>query len=249
MSSPQPYSRPPITEAVIEIRLGSPIETAELGRVSADLADHYPLDQPVKNLGVAVGMPATPEGKPTAQFNEENGRRRTSLDLTEIVVLWPTKFSVSQLAPYPGWGTFCGRFTRDWAIWKKRIGYRRVTRIGVRYINRLDIPMSGSGVIEESEYLNVYPYLPKDLGTMMAYGVQAVLPLTDIRSKLTLNSSAVPSPLLDHAAFIFDQDVSREVELPQRDEEIFNLLHQIRDTKNRVFEACVTDHARELFKK
>ncbi len=248
--SPQPYTRPPITEAVIEIRVSSPIEITELGSVSADLADCYPLEQPVKNVGVAVGMPTTPEGKPTAQIkNEENGHRRTSVDLTEIVVLWPTKLSVSQLAPYPGWDTFFGRFMRDWAIWKKRIGYRKITRIGVRYINRLDIPMSGSTVIEESEYLNVYPHLPKDLGTMMAYGVQAVLPLADIRSKLTLNSSAVPSPLLDHAAFIFDQDVAREVELPQRDEDMFRLLHEIRDEKNRVFEACVTDRARELFQK
>jgi uncharacterized protein (TIGR04255 family) len=245
----QPYTRPPITEAVIEIRVGSAIEMVELGRVSADLADFYPLEQPVKSVDVAVGMPSTPEGKPTARVNEETGHRRSSSDLTEIVVLWSTKLSISQLSPYPGWDTFFGRFMRDWAIWKKRIGYRKVTRIGVRYINRLDIPISGSAVIEESEYLNVYPHLPKALGTMMAYGVQAVLPLAEIRSKLTLNSSAVPSPLLDHAAFIFDQDISREAELPQRDEDIYRLLREIRDMKNRLFEACVTDRARELFQK
>jgi uncharacterized protein (TIGR04255 family) len=246
----QPYSRPPITEAVIEIRLAVPLDTADIAKVNSDFAPLYPLEQPVKNVGVAVGMPINPEGRLIAQIqNEENGYRRTSLDVTEILVLWRAAFSISQLAPYPGWDAFFGRFKRDWSSWKKRIGYRRIARIGVRYINRIDIPLSGSMIIEESEYLNVYPHLPKDLGPTMAYGVQAVLQIAEIGSRLTLNSSAVPSPLLDHAAFIFDQDIAKETELPQKDDDIFDLINQIRDKKNAIFEACMTDRSRELFRK
>jgi uncharacterized protein (TIGR04255 family) len=80
-----------------------------------------------------------------------------------------------------------------------------------------------------------------------AYAVQAVLPLADIGCKLTLNSAAVPSPILDHSSFLFDQDIAREIDPPQSDEAIYDLLNEIRVQKNKFFEACITDRARALF--
>lgn len=248
--SGQPYSQPPITEAVIEIRFASPLDARDVIKSSSDFAKLYPREQAVKNVGWVLGVPMTSEGKPTAQLNtEETVYRRVSLDLAEILVLGRQVFSMSQLAPYPGWDVFFERFKRDWVLWKKRVGYRKIIRIGVRYINRIDIPTFGNTIIEETNYLNVYPHIPKNLGPTMIYGVQAILHISDIRAKLTLNSSTVPSPLLNHVAFLFDQDIAREIEPPQRDEEVFDLLNRIRNKKNEVFEACVTDRARELFRK
>jgi uncharacterized protein (TIGR04255 family) len=156
---------------------------------------------------------------------------------------------ISQLAPYPGWDGFFRRFVRDWTIWKKSAGYRKVGRVGVRYINRIDIPLAGRPVIEETEFLNVYPHIPKELGPTNAYGVQAVLPILDINCRLTLNSSVVPSPLLNHVSFIIDQDIAKEVDTPQSDENLYELLNAIRLKKNEIFEACITDRARELFQR
>ena len=80
----------------------------------------------------------------------------------------------------------------------------------------------------------------------MQYAVQAQLHIADIGCDLTLNSSVVPSPLLGHRSFVIDQDIGKD-NPPQNDDGIYNLLNQIRVTKNRVFEACITDRARELF--
>jgi uncharacterized protein (TIGR04255 family) len=153
----------------------------------------------------------------------------------------------SQLAPYPGWDVFFERFCRDWAAWKRTLGYRKITRIGVRYINRIDIPATAP-IIEHEEYLNIYPHMPTELQSLMAYSVVAQLPLPDIGCILTLNSSSAPSQLLGHAAFIVDQDIGKDDDPPQSDEEIYALLNQIRVKKNEVFEACITPRARELFK-
>jgi len=79
--------------------------------------------------------------------------------------------------------------------------------------------------------------------------VQAVLPVVDIGCKLTLNSAAVPAPILDHASFVIDQDIAKEVDPPQSDEAIYELLNQIRVRKNNVFEACISNRARELFQR
>jgi uncharacterized protein (TIGR04255 family) len=53
--------------------------------------------------------------------------------------------------------------------------------------------------------------------------------------------------LLEHGSFLLDLDIAREGDPPQNDEGIYDLLHQIRVKKNEVFEACVTNSARDSF--
>jgi uncharacterized protein (TIGR04255 family) len=59
----------------------------------------------------------------------------------------------------------------------------------------------------------------------------------------------VPSPILNHASFVIDQDIVKEINPPQSDESIYELLNEIRERKNKVFEDCIRDPARELFQK
>jgi len=156
-------------------------------------------------------------------------------------------FVFSQLAPYPGWDLFFERFHRDWVVWKRTHGYRKITRIGVRYINRIDIPITES-IVRHEEYLNVYPHTPSQFQALTAYNVAMQTLFPEIGCVLTLNSSSAPSLLLGHGAFIVDQDIAKESDPPQSDDGIYALLNQIRDKKNEVFEACITPRARELFK-
>ncbi len=157
-------------------------------------------------------------------------------------------FVVSELAPYPGWDAFFARFQRDWALWKRAVNYKKINRIGVRYINRIDIPMEGRPVTHEEEFLNVYVHMPEELQPLAAWAVQAQSRLPDMGCKVTLNLSVVPSPLLGHMAFVLDQDIAKDDNPPQNDGEIYELLNQIGAKKNSVFEACITDNARRLFK-
>lgn len=245
----QPYKRPPITEAVIEIRFAAPlIDADDLDQVSKRFSPSYPFQQPVKNYNVAVGLPAGEEDQPTTKIMKQDGHRLLSQEPSEILVLWPWAFVMSQLAPYPGWDSFFGRFDRDWTNWKKAVGFRKINRVGVRFINRIDVKIT-DGIIEESEYLNVYPQLPDELGPVTGYGVQTQSPLPDMGCILTVNSASVPSPLLGHGSFVLDIDIAMEINAPQHDDRIYELLNRIRAKKNEVFEMCVTNKARELFQK
>jgi uncharacterized protein (TIGR04255 family) len=243
-----PYSRPPITEAIIQIRLASALATDDLTKINESFARFYPNHLMAQNLNFAVEVPAGAGARPRTQVHhQELGHRRGIDDQTQLVVLWPTSFVISQLAPYPGWSAFFGRFDRDWTLWKKTVGYQKVSRVGVRYINRIDIPIIGP-VTEYEKYLNIYPYVPEQLGPNLAYGVQVRLPIMDLQCILTINSSSVESVLLDHRSFLFDQDITKEVDAPQNDKDLYKLLDDIHLKKNEVFEACITDEARELFR-
>jgi uncharacterized protein (TIGR04255 family) len=89
----QPYKNPPITEAVIEIRFAPPpIDVGNLDKATRSLASFYPLQQPVKNVELAVGISPGSEDRPTVQTNEQVGHRLSSTDLSEILLLWPWAF-------------------------------------------------------------------------------------------------------------------------------------------------------------
>lgn len=246
--SPQPYKRPPITEAVIEIRFAQPIDAADLDGSSGRFVSFYPRHESVKTVGVEVGIPPGVDVEPTTQIKQQLGHKRSTSDLSEILLIMPLAFTVSQLAPYPGWDEFFGRFMRDWKAWKNVMGFRKIFRVATRFINRIDIRVT-DGLVEETEYLNVYPKMPKALGPSINYGVQVQLPIRDIGCSLVINSASVPSPLLDHGSILLDIDVSKSSDSPQNDDDIYGLLNSMRTKKNDVFEACITEQARELFRK
>jgi uncharacterized protein (TIGR04255 family) len=243
------YRRAPITEAVIEIRYAEPAGTDLLAKVCADFKTTYPFQHPLVNYDVTVGLPPpNVRGEAVTQINQATGHRLSSMDQAEILLVWPLTFVVSQLAPYPGWDVFFGRFERDWNTWKRAVGYRKITRIGVRFVNRIDIPQVDR-VFEETDYLRVYAKLPESFGPVTGYGVQAQFPPDDEGCRLTLNSGLVPSPLVGYGSVLLDMDIAREITPPQNDEDIFVLLDKIRTKKNAAFEACITDQAREFFRK
>lgn len=240
------YSTPPITEAVIGINFTSPIDPELLLKLNQRFDSHYPHHQPLQNFNVKLAFGnSTDNSHPRIDTDSLVGHRRSSADMTQLVVFFPTMLVVSQLAPYPGWTAFFNRFVRDWEIWKKVIDFHRISRVGVRYINRIDIPVNDS--LDYAQYLNLYPRLPIEIGSLSAYAVQTVSLIEDIGSKLTMNTAVIESPILNHTSFLLDQDIAKEIDPPQRDEAIYALLGEIRNRKNAIFEACITERARELF--
>jgi uncharacterized protein (TIGR04255 family) len=219
----------------------------DIDKADENFGRFYPHRQDARNVNVSVVMQPGPESEADTTVHKlETDHRRSSDDQTQIMILWPSLFVFSQLAPYPGWDAFFERFSRDWTLWKKVVGYRKISRVGVRYINRIDIPIIGN-ITHYEEVLKIYPEIPDELGPVLAYGIQTQLPYPEINGRITINSASVPSPLLNTSSFVFDQDIYTEINIPQTDDGLYKLLNQIHVKKNAVFEACITDRARELF--
>lgn len=245
-SPPILYKHPPITEAVIAINFKSPIKLTDINSVNKRFHTNYPQHLLLSNVTVGLHIDQAKQTATTNTNNKVDGHRHSTADMTQLLVLWPNSFTISQLAPYPGWEQFFDRFVRDWTILKRTIGFKSIDRIGVRYINRVDIPVTAP-IINHEDFLNVYPKLPDILNPINAYALQAACELKDINCLLTLNSADVPSPLLDRVSFLLDLDISKVVDLPQSDNDIYNLLNKIRVKKNVIFESCISDQARNIF--
>lgn len=238
------YKYPPVTEAVIGVNFAQNFSNDLLKSVSTKLAKNYPIHQPLQNLSFNLNLNAQTDGSHQSFTQVEAGHRHSSPDMTELALALPNSFVVSQLAPYPTWDVFLKRFKRDWKHLKRSLGHQEIKRVGLRYINRIDIPTI-SPIVHHEHFLNVFPQVPDILSPLMAGAIQTVSYVDEIKCKVTLNSGLVESPILNHTSFLLDLDVAREIELPRNDEELFALLDSMRLKKNQIFEACISQRARD----
>src|ERR1700682_6829116 len=108
--SSSPYRRPPITEAVLELRLADPIEIDQVDKIKDRLADDYPVPpQIMQNISITTG----PGDQNRAQV-DFGGYRLSSADATNVAIIGRQHFSASRLAPYIDWEDFTGRARRNW---------------------------------------------------------------------------------------------------------------------------------------
>ena len=62
-----------------------------------------------------------------------------------------------------------------------------------------------------------------------------------------MNAATVQSPLIDHVSLLLDIDLFKDQNVPQKDNEVWELFSHLHRQKNKIFEAFITDKARELF--
>ena len=241
------YPRPPIVEAVIERRYSNPIEFDLVNRLREEFEDEYPAIVQTAEYSFAF----IADGAPPEFRQNPLGYRMVSHSGTDIVLATTQTIAFGRLAPYPGWDNFKESASAVFARARRSIGYKPINRLGVRYINRLDLPeIEGVPLgTQIADYLLAQPsfsdsMLPFMRGFTLQFGFDVQIP--DCTSTMTV--ATVQSPVPHHSSVLLDIDIGRTSNVPQIERDIQRLLDQIRDEKNRVFESSITDRARELFR-
>lgn len=249
MTSDQPkrtrYKRPPITEAVIECRFATPMNLERLQKLKDGLSATYSVLEEVHQIQFQMTIG---KGKPSVN-DDLLGYRMFSMASTGVITITLSAVSYARLAPYGGWDSFSSEFMNTFERMKALLGHQPLMRIGMRYINRLDIPVEQeSSLVRIENYLTIHPEYPgKDLPPLTTWTMQSVFHLTQVGCYAAVTVASVASPVPQRTSFLLDVDISRETNVPQNDREIRELLALMRDEKNRVFEACITDATRRLF--
>lgn len=232
------YEKAPVIEAVIEFRFAQPLGDSDPDRIARRLEGKFPNKSNVVDVGVQV----SPQGVGVNQ--SQNGFRLTANDGLRIVIVSKAHIVSSVLAPYVGWDELRQQSEVIISAANAIVGRPRMSRIGVRYINRLDIPGTD---VDMAEWIRLSVTPPPELGQNLAeFTGRIVLPrLEGIVSALMFQS--VPSPLIDHTSVLLDIDNFIDQEVPLSDEALWTRLEEIRNRKNSIFEFCITEKTRLLF--
>lgn len=243
----QSYASPPIIDAIIEFKFKGDCKEKELKKIIKKLKKTYENYERLNNVKVKIDIQSDSGiTSSTSNSTPEITHRFSSENMTQQLLVENNGFKFSQLAPYGGWENFIERVISDFNQLRGLFGNESLERIGVRYVNRVDIPITAK-IVEYEKYINVYPHLPSVLNQLSQYAVQAQIFLPDLESIVMLNS-AIVKPILDNfLSIVIDQDIIKSDCSKLSNEEVFNYLESVRKKKNEIFESCITDKARELF--
>ncbi len=237
------YARAPITEAVIELRVANPATVKQQEKVVKRLKKLYPRSEAMQAFSVNVDT----TGGTLSVSQSPQGFRLTNDDQTGVVLIQPNGVTTSRLPPYPGWEALRESAQIVWDHWKRSTPRQPVNRIGVRYVNRIDVPLDESPTIDLKDYLQFYPQNPcLSGGYMIGHIIQVTRPTIMPHWTYSITSTIKPPPLLKHFSVLLDIDVFRKNDIPSKEEQLWNVIDEARNIKNDIFQRCITDKTREL---
>ncbi len=242
MPDARQYPRPPIVEAVIEIRIGVPVSARDSERLRDRFKRRYEKIDVLNTIEVMVTGAAE-----VSQRALPVGYKMTSASGTDIILLNQAAISTIRLAPYPGWTTFVAAAQENFDVFTKVAGRPPITRLGVRFTNRVDIPNAKLEGGEIGEFFTVGIAAHAIASTIGEYyfNFNGLHPGTG--AKMFVQNGVAQPALLDHTSILLDIDASFDSDVPQRIDELWQRIEVLRTAKNAIFESCITDKCRELF--
>jgi uncharacterized protein (TIGR04255 family) len=240
----------PIVEAVIEIRtrVESPWEESALReQLKAKLPDYPKIISQSEfrhELKVKAGQP------PEQLFRDLGwrGLRLHSADGRYIAQFNREGFIFSRLQPYESWDQFKEEAMRLWKMYEDLGKFLEVHRLGVRFINRITLPV---GEVRLEDYLRVPPQPPSELDLpIIGFFHQDSLIVTGYPYTVNIVKTVQPPQTSgsDGGGLILDIDVITTKPFDQGANAIDKNLAEMRWLKNKIFYSSLTRKAIEDLK-
>lgn len=239
------YKKAPILEAVLEFRWSPTKLLDDLRTVlTSSEFDGFEEPKPRVQIDATVNVDANAFSHQQRQLGFEAALR----DGSEIVFLEEQKFVFVQRAPYDRWEHFSQRALALLATVVSALGVSEFSRVGLRFVNRIDIPNhDGPGIITD-EYVTIKFDGPRhDRGIVEEFQMRVVKPTEKDGIHYALVLATTASPVPGNSAILLDIDVFTRRPVPASGEKLILTLDEMRGEKNHIFEECLTDKARSLF--
>ena len=241
------YTKSPIIEAVCEFQFTPETEWDATipGLIYPAIKDKFPK----KEERIIQNFEIPHQSSTKAEIKMQQSARAVFLtnDKKTQIQIAPRLLAVNRLKPYTTWANFELYIEEALSNLTSNVIIDGIQRIGLRYINQIEIPSSDT---ELSKYFEFRPELGPRLSTtpMMEFIIGCVQPYSDGRDRCrTQLRSALPTNP-DNAAFILDMDYylakPRTVAVDQALEWV-NDAHQ---NVENIFENCIKEPLRDVFR-
>ena len=233
----------PITEAVIDIRVERRpnVTLQELSLFTNGFELEFPNRAEQRSLKARIDM-SKGEAPPTAA----DGYVFKSLDQKSIVQVGFDGLTISRLNPYENWSVFAELAKRLWQRYIDTSHPTKVVRLGVRYINRIDLDIGSDlfGTILTGPQIALA--LPQN---MLDFFMRLLIPDESGAVAIIHQTFSHPEVGESTRSLIFDVDAIKNVDIdPRATEEISGVFEELRRFKNRVFFNSLTNRTLERYR-
>lgn len=234
------YKTPPIQEALIDLRVDrTDFDEASINALFEKIKENFPIKEPKASFEFNFG----PEGASTEEKGIEGYLMRSS-NGNKVLNVSKQGFTFSMLNNYDEWPKFYEEMNILWQLFKTHLKPKVIQRVGVRFINKLVLPISEPSLLPEYldsklTFANIEDY-PQEflLRYTRAYGSLKNI----VTQAVNFN---IPNP--SGVDYILDIDVFSEAMIETGDnEKLKKLLDSIRPIKNKIFEDSITKKTRSL---
>lgn len=238
------YKNPPLVEAVCEFRLtpDTPWDLTIPGLFYEKVKETF--TQREQRIVEEVEVTQGPQGL-QQQIRTTERIVLFTKDKKMLVQLGPRLLVVDVLKPYPTWQGFKPRIEMAWEGLQDIVDVRGLQRIGLRYINRIELPAQD---VELAAFFDFYPFIGKRLPqNMVSFIAGGEFPYAEGRDRCRVQLAPAPDSSKEKRAFMLDIDYflarPRAVEVS----DVLGWVEEAHGRVEEIFEGCITDRLRELF--
>jgi uncharacterized protein (TIGR04255 family) len=230
----------PIVEGLLDLRvIRNPDTTiATLDSISEIIASDYP-EKKSRQQPRQFAIRVDPGQAPAVDAIDvpPDGFTYTSKTKRYVFQSQLDGFTLSRLPPYETWQELRNEARNLWSVYTQKSTPLKITRIGVRYINNLMIPLP---VSDMHEFLRVPIGLASGLPrlfTQFFSVVQSPWPSYEAQSIVQVRSA---NQIEDKLPITLDIEVYRHADIQPNNEQVWKIFDELRDIKNRIFFESLT---------
>jgi uncharacterized protein (TIGR04255 family) len=239
------YARAPVIQSSAEIRVArsEPVLPDALRRLGDDEGGRYPDVKELVRGDVQITVePAAAPPLQAATHGEITGFEWANP--AERFRAQSAGLSYHRLEPYTSWESCRDELRRLWPRYRALSAVQRIERIGLRYVNRLNLPAGA----EIKDYLltvpDVAPRLPQALS---GYMMQLNIPHPELPGGVLVIREGLMQPTsADVTSVLLDLDLFQTVDFAPDTDDVWNHFETLHAYHNEAFESCITDRTREM---
>jgi|SRR3990172_890574 len=239
------YKNPPIVEALCEVQFvpGQPWDYTVHGLFYEKISKEFPEKQ--QQMGIGIKLSQVSGTIQHEVLPAPDKMQFISQDKAALVQVGTDLLVVNRLKPYNGWEHFKPLIQNNLNKFMEVAKPKDFKRIGLKYINKIDIP---GQTFRLQDYFNYYPLIPKELPqTHGPFNARVEFLYENLRDRLLLTIGTFVAEAPNTVSILLDLDyvMNTPEKLPLN---MFDSwLENAHSAIEKTFEACLTGKCKDLF--
>ena len=240
MVQPRPLARPPIVEALLDLRAAIPGDPAVFNALAEELNDEFPTKEEQRNFEAKIEVREGRVVSPRVETSAFGGVRLATADRKTYAQFRPDGFTLNNMTTYMGGDQLLAKALTLWEALVERAAPQVVSRVSLRYINRLELPLKTGDSF--TRYLTSPPSLPKGAPSQVSQFLSRIVGHDAERQATAVVIQQLKLPEDGQpVAITVDIDVFRAGDFPIDSPSLREILDSLRMLKNETFFSLLTD--------
>jgi uncharacterized protein (TIGR04255 family) len=246
MYAHETFPNAPIIEAAADflVEFDPPLKQDALSRFGESAKGRFPISRERRSFTTSVEIK---EEEPIFRNNENRFLAFSSLDEKYLAQVRRDGFGFSRLRPYISWTDFADNSLSSWQIYRDTFSAERISRISLRYANRIDLPNPASFEEYFRTKIQIAPEIPQEASDAMFSFAVTQRDTGDIGKIVSfVNPISTTRDVLSVSLIV---EASRQhIEGYLDNEQIRKALEDLRDLKNLLFFCSITEKTKGMFR-